>query len=83
VYFTEDGIPHLIPENELPLELPPVDEYLPTASGEPPLGRAKDWLYKNKYPYELTTMPGWAGSSWYFLRYMDADNDGRWSAEKL
>ena len=75
VYFTEDGIPHLIPENELPLELPPVDEYLPTESGEPPLGRAKDWLYKNKYQYELTTMPGWAGSSWYFLRYMDANND--------
>lgn len=75
VYFTEDGIPHLIPENELPLELPPVDEYLPTASGEPPLGRAKDWLYKNKYQYELTTMPGWAGSSWYFLRYMDANNE--------
>ena len=75
VYFTEDGIPHLIPENELPLELPPVDEYLPTASGEPPLGRAKDWLYKNKYQFELTTMPGWAGSSWYFLRYMDANNE--------
>lgn len=75
VYFTEDGIPHLIPENELPLELPPVDEYLPTESGEPPLGRAKDWLYKGKYNYELTTMPGWAGSSWYFLRYMDANND--------
>ncbi len=75
IYFAEDGIPHLIPENELPLELPPVDEYLPTASGEPPLGRATNWLYKGKYPYELTTMPGWAGSSWYFLRYMDADND--------
>lgn len=75
VYFTEDGIPHLIPDNELPLELPPVDEYLPTESGEPPLGRAKDWLYKGKYNYELTTMPGWAGSSWYFLRYMDAKND--------
>jgi leucyl-tRNA synthetase len=75
VYFTEDGIPHLIPADELPLELPPVDEYLPTESGEPPLGRAKDWLYKGKYQYELTTMPGWAGSSWYFLRYMDANND--------
>jgi len=75
VYFTEDGVPHLMPEEELPLELPPVDEYLPTESGEPPLGRAKDWLYKGKYNYELTTMPGWAGSSWYFLRYMDANND--------
>jgi leucyl-tRNA synthetase len=75
VYFTEDGIPHLISEKELPLELPPVDEYLPTKSGEPPLGRAKGWLYKEKYQYELTTMPGWAGSSWYFLRYMDAKNE--------
>ncbi len=75
VYFTEDGIPRLIPDNELPLELPPVNEYLPTETGEPPLGRAEDWLYKNKHPYELTTMPGWAGSSWYFLRYMDAHND--------
>ncbi|MCG8308689.1 MAG: leucine--tRNA ligase [Cytophagales bacterium] len=75
VYFTEDGIPRLLPESELPLELPPIDEYLPTKSGEPPLGRAKKWLYKGKYAYELTTMPGWAGSSWYFLRYMDASND--------
>ena len=75
VYFSDDGIPHLIPEDELPLELPAVDEYLPTETGEPPLGRAKDWLYKGKYNYELTTMPGWAGSSWYFLRYMDAKND--------
>ena len=75
VYFTEQGIPHLIPEEELPLELPQVDEYLPTETGEPPLARAKDWLYKGKYNYELTTMPGWAGSSWYFLRYMDAKND--------
>ncbi len=75
IYFAEDGIPRLVPEDELPLELPPVDEYLPTASGEPPLGRAKNWLYKGKYPYELTTMPGWAGSSWYFLRYMDAHNE--------
>jgi len=75
VYYTEDDIPHLIPENELPLELPPVDEYLPTETGEPPLGRAKNWLYQGKYEHELTTMPGWAGSSWYFLRYMDAQND--------
>jgi len=75
VYFTEGGIPHLIPEKELPLDLPPVDEYLPTETGEPPLGRAKGWLYLDKYPYELTTMPGWAGSSWYFLRYMDANNE--------
>jgi len=74
VYFKDD-LPKLLPENELPLELPPVDEYKPTETGEPPLGRAKDWKYQNKYEYELTTMPGWAGSSWYFLRYMDAQNN--------
>lgn len=82
IYYTEDGIPHLIPESELPLELPPVDEYLPTETGEPPLGRAKDWLYQGKYNYELTTMPGWAGSSWYFLRYMDAKNDSEFASKE-
>jgi len=82
VYFSEDDIPHLIPEEELPLVLPPVDEYLPTETGEPPLGRAKDWLYKGKYTYELTTMPGWAGSSWYFLRYMDAKNEDEFVSEE-
>ena len=82
VYFTDDNIPHLIPENELPLELPPVDEYLPTESGEPPLGRAMGWLYKGKYKYELTTMPGWAGSSWYFLRYMDATNENEFVSKE-
>ncbi|PWJ44014.1 leucine--tRNA ligase [Sediminitomix flava] len=74
VYFDENEIPHLIKESEMPLELPAVDEYLPTAEGEPPLGRATDWKYEDQYHYELTTMPGWAGSSWYFLRYMDANN---------
>ncbi len=73
VYFKNE-IPYPIEENELPLELPNVDEYKPTETGEPPLGRAKDWKYKGTYEYELTTMPGWAGSSWYFLRYMDAGN---------
>ena len=82
VYYTEKGIPNLVPEEELPLELPPVDEYLPTEDGEPPLGRAKDWLYKGKYPYELTTMPGWAGSSWYFLRYMDAKNNEAFASKE-
>jgi leucyl-tRNA synthetase len=78
VYFV-DGLPQLIKESELPLLLPPVDKYLPTASGEPPLGRAIDWKYKaadgQSYPYELSTMPGWAGSSWYFYRYMDVANE--------
>src|SRR5207253_693295 len=59
-----------------PISLPEVDKYLPTESGEPPLARASaDWKYKGKYEFEKSTMPGWAGSSWYFLRYMDAHND--------
>jgi len=73
VYF-KDGLPYLIKESELPLMLPEVDQYLPTESGEPPLGRAKDWKYQDQYEYELSTMPGWAGSSWYWYRYMDANN---------
>lgn len=68
VYF-KDGIPQLVDESELPITLPDIDEYKPTESGEPPLARAKGWKY------ELTTMPGWAGSSWYWFRYMDAHND--------
>lgn len=74
VYF-KNGLPYLIDESELPLMLPEVDKYLPTESGEPPLGRAKDWKYKDEYEYELSTMPGWAGSSWYWYRYMDAKNE--------
>ncbi|NVJ84729.1 MAG: leucine--tRNA ligase [Algoriphagus sp.] len=77
VYF-KDGLPYLIDEKDLPLVLPEVDKYLPTEDGEPPLGRAKNWTYKTEdgeYPLELSTMPGWAGSSWYFFRYMDPKND--------
>jgi leucyl-tRNA synthetase len=74
VYF-KNGLPYLIKEEELPLLLPEVDKYLPTESGEPPLGRAKGWKYKDEYEYELSTMPGWAGSSWYWYRYMDANNN--------
>jgi len=74
VYF-KNGLPYVMNESELPLTLPEVDAYQPTETGEPPLGRAKNWLYEGKYNYELSTMPGWAGSSWYFLRYMDAHND--------
>ncbi|HTN20622.1 MAG TPA: class I tRNA ligase family protein [Pelobium sp.] len=74
VYF-KNGLPYLLQEEELPLLLPEVDKYLPTESGEPPLGRAKDWKYQDEYEYELSTMPGWAGSSWYWYRYMDAKND--------
>jgi leucyl-tRNA synthetase len=81
VYY-KDNIPHLIEEDELPLVLPPVDQYKPTETGEPPLGRAENWKYRGKYEYELTTMPGWAGSSWYFLRYMDAGNDDAFAGEE-
>ncbi len=73
VYFKE-GVPCPIPESELPLTLPEVDKFLPTETGEPPLGRAKDWTY-NGYPIEKSTMPGFAGSSAYYLRYMDPHND--------
>lgn len=76
IYY-KNGIPYPLSENELPLELPRVDKYLPTETGEPPLARAKDWKYKGQYEYEHTTMPGWAGSSWYFLRYMDPKNTDR------
>lgn len=75
VYY-KDGIPYVLSENELPLTLPEVDKYLPTADGEPPLARANNWKYKGEFDYEHTTMPGWAGSSWYFLRYMDPHNTG-------
>ena len=81
VYY-KDGLPHVLTENELPLILPEVDKYLPTESGEPPLARAKDWRYKNEYEYEYSTMPGWAGSSWYFLRYMDPKNDKTFAAKE-
>ncbi|GGH24172.1 leucine--tRNA ligase [Sphingobacterium alkalisoli] len=73
VYF-KNGIPYLIEEKELPLLLPEVDKYLPTETGEPPLGRAEGWKYQDQYEYELSTMPGWAGSSWYWFRYMDSQN---------
>jgi len=81
VYF-KDGLPYLIKEEELPLLLPEVDKYLPTESGEPPLGRAEGWNYDKQYIYELSTMPGWAGSSWYWYRYMDANNKGAFASKE-
>ncbi|MDB5108980.1 MAG: leucine--tRNA ligase, partial [Mucilaginibacter sp.] len=97
VYF-KDELPYLIDEQDLPLILPEVDKYLPTESGEPPLGRAEGWAYKaspnsipsfgeggdeaDSYPYELSTMPGWAGSSWYWYRYMDAHNDKEFASKQ-
>lgn len=73
IYY-ENGIPKAVDEKDLPVILPEVDKYLPTEDGEPPLARAKNWKYKGAFEFETTTMPGWAGSSWYYLRYMDPHN---------
>lgn len=89
VYY-KDELPYTLPVSALPLELPEVEKYLPTEDGDPPLGNAKNFAWNEKeqkivsmdlidnqtvFPLELSTMPGWAGSSWYFLRYMDSKND--------
>ena len=89
VYY-KDGFPYTLPTSVLPLELPEVEKYLPTEDGDPPLGNAKNFAWdevnekvvstdlidnKTVFPLELSTMPGWAGSSWYFLRYMDSNDD--------
>ncbi len=79
VYF-KGNIPHLVDEADLPIILPEIDKYLPTEDGDPPLGRAENFTYTpngetEAYPLELSTMPGWAGSSWYWYRYMDAHNN--------
>ena len=73
VYY-KDGMPYLLDESKLPLELPEIDKYLPTETGEPPLARAKNWKTEEGYPLEVCTMPGFAGSSAYYLRYMDPRN---------
>ena len=75
IYYDEDGQPQPLDESELPLRLPEVDKFLPTETGEPPLGRAHNWVAANGRPLELNTMPGFAGSSAYYLRYMDPHND--------
>ena len=97
VYYKE-GMPYTLPVSTLPLELPEVEKYLPTEDGDPPLGNAKNFAWdeenqkvvsvdlideKTVFPMELSTMPGWAGSSWYFLRYMDPKNDGEFCAKDL
>ena len=74
VYY-KDGMPYMMDENCLPLELPEIENFLPTEKGEPPLGHAKNWETADGFPYELNTMPGFAGSSAYYLRYMDPKND--------
>jgi leucyl-tRNA synthetase len=73
VYYIDD-VPYMMKLDELPLELPDVDKYLPTEDGDPPLGRAKKWVTQDGHPIELSTMPGFAGSSAYYIRYMDPQN---------
>ncbi|MFZ1694026.1 MAG: class I tRNA ligase family protein [Flavobacteriales bacterium] len=89
IYY-KDGVPYALPESALPLELPAIDKFQPTETGEPPLARAERWAWDEAnqrisesaigFPLETTTMPGWAGSSWYFLRYMDPKNEGRFAS---
>ncbi len=80
--------PCVVDESDLPIQLPEVDKYLPTDDGEPPLARAKNWTYshpsgESEGALETSTMPGWAGSSWYFLRYMDAKNNKQFVSKEL
>ena len=81
VYYKE-GLPYTLDESSLPLELPPVDAYLPTEEGEPPLARAKNWTTPEGYPLETNTMPGFAGSSAYYLRYMDPRNENMYFSKE-
>ena len=96
VYY-KDGMPQMITKDHLPITLPEVEKYLPTEKGEPPLGRADVWAWdtlqnavvknslidhKSIFPLELNTMPGWAGSSWYFNRYMDAHNSDEFASSE-
>ncbi|HEU4612647.1 MAG TPA: leucine--tRNA ligase, partial [Kofleriaceae bacterium] len=89
VYIADDGTPKLVPESELPVALPQIDEYKPTPDGQPPLARAKDWLhYKNPQTgetgtRETNTMPQWAGSCWYYLRFLSPTRDDvAWDPEE-
>ncbi|WP_342264930.1 leucine--tRNA ligase [Cardinium endosymbiont of Philonthus spinipes] len=74
IYYKENGLPYALAQDQLPLVLPEVSSYKPNKSGAPPLGNALNWSTPEGYPLDLHTMPGWAGSSWYFLRYMDPHN---------
>ena len=74
VYYKDD-MPYMLDEHQLPLLLPEIDKFLPTEKGEPPLGRAKNWKFRDHFPLELCTMPGFAGSSAYYIRYMDPHNN--------
>ncbi|MCD4678992.1 MAG: leucine--tRNA ligase [Bacteroidales bacterium] len=81
VYY-KDGMPYVLDESDLPLELPEIDSYLPTTNGEPPLAGAKEWKTKDGYQIETSTMPGFAGSSAYYLRYMDPWNDSEYFSKE-
>lgn len=81
VYY-QNGLPKPLTQEELPLILPQIDSFLPTQEGEPPLARAQAWKHQDKFDFEWTTMPGWAGSSWYYLRYMDPVNAHRFASEE-
>ncbi|MGV3630166.1 MAG: leucine--tRNA ligase [Bacteroidota bacterium] len=96
VYY-KNGLPQMIATEHLPIVLPEVENYLPTPDGQPPLGNATQWAWDTKnqqvvansqidqesiFPLELNTMPGWAGSSWYFLRYMDPNNEAEFVSKK-
>lgn len=96
VYYV-NGLPQMIEQKHLPIILPEVDNYLPTEDGQPPLGNATTWAWdieklsvvgcesidhKTVFPLELNTMPGWAGSSWYWMRYMDAQNDSEFACQE-
>src|SRR5690554_139634 len=97
VYYV-NGLPQMIDAKHLPIRLPEVEKYLPTEDGQPPLGNAKEWYWNTKtnsvcsppleglgediFPLELNTMPGWAGSSWYWLRYMDAQNENEFASQQ-
>ncbi len=84
IYYDENNLPQLIDEKDLPLKLPHLENFKPTGDLAGPLSRVKNWKYKNKYPLEINTMPVWAGSSWYSLRYMDPDNNKNFAAfEKI
>ena len=97
IYY-ENEMPYTLPVSELPLELPEVEKYLPTEDGDPPLGNAKNFAWdkvnqkvvstelvdnQNVFPLELSTMPGWAGSSWYFLRYMNPNNEAEFCDKNI
>ena len=75
IVYDADGVAHALPESELPLTLPDLEDFKPTADGQSPLAKATDWVKYGAFTRETDTMPGFAGSSWYFLRYMDANND--------